>query len=408
MHDINRRDFLGYAGTSVIGGAALVGGIESAHAVDYPVGVTHSCFPDDHFDPWIELDMHNLSWNVKEIRKRVGDTPIMAIVKCNAYGHGVVEISQGLQRNGVTHFAVVKVWEAVLLRENKIKSMILNLGAFSHIEAHDLVKHDICQSVFTDTVDILAQEARKQGKQAKVHIKVDIGLGRVGIPQNEALTYILKVGTMPEIKIEGVLTVFTGQKRIPSQVRDFTALCDEAEKRGVSVGLRHGASTKDVASSPPSTYLDMVRPGSCLMGLTPLPNMNVKPVLSLKSRVLLTKWMPAGTKFGWHHIYHVEKDTLFACIPVGVFDGYPPNKSGKTEALIKGRRYRLKGFVSSNHTTIDITGANDIKIGDEVVLIGKQGNEEITNGELTEHSGQSIYRTPTYLNPHIPRLLINT
>ncbi len=167
-------------------------------------GYTYA-YPEDQCDPWIELDMNNLAWNIQETRKRVGDRPILAVVKCNAYGHGLIEMSQGMAHNGISHFGVVKVWQAVSLREKKIGNMVLNLGPFSRMEAVDIVKHDISQSVYTDAVDILVEEARKQQKQVKVHIKIDTALGRIGIPMNEAGVFIEKVGAMPEIEIEGIM-----------------------------------------------------------------------------------------------------------------------------------------------------------------------------------------------------------
>jgi len=412
---MKRRKFLSKFGLAASGGAIanlfnpgrafnLQSRIDGCS--EFPDNLTISTDPEGQCDPWIELEMNNLAWNVKETRKRVGKRPILAIVKCNAYGHGIVEMSKGMAGNGISHFGVVKVWEAVSLREKGIGSMILNLGPFSRIEAVDVIKHDISQSVYSDAVEILAEEARKQHKQAKVHIKIDTGLGRIGIPMNEAGAFIEKIGVMPEIKIEGVLTVMTGKERIPGQLRDFKNICDAAENKGISLGYRHAASTKDVAENP-ETFLDMVRPGNCLYGLEPLPNMNVKPVLSLNTRVILTKHIPAGTDIGWRNEYRIEKDTLLALLPIGYYDGFSPNVSGKADVLIKGRRYPVTGFISADHTMIDITGSNDISIGDVAVIIGKQGNREVTNTEFSKHSKRSVYRTPTYLNPHMPRLVVS-
>jgi alanine racemase len=412
---MKRRSFFGMLGIGTVGAAlsrfvnprsASAQQHASRGCSEFPDNYTVSSSPEDQCDPWIELDMNNLAWNVQETRKRVGDRPILAVVKCNAYGHGLVEMSRGLVQNGISHFGVVKVWEAVSLREKKIGDMILNLGPFSRKEAVDIVKYDISQSVYTDAVDILAEEARKQGKQVKVHIKIDTALGRIGIPMGESGPFIEKVGAIPELKIEGVMTVMTGKKRIPSQIRDFNSICDAAEAKGISLGYRHSASSKDVAENP-ETYMDMVRPGNCLCGLEPLPNMDVKPVLSFKTRVILVKKAPAGTNMGWNNEYPIEKDTLFALMPVGYYDGFSPNISGKADVLIKGRRYPVSAFISADHAFADITGSNDIAIGDEVVIIGKQGGEEITNTEMSERSKRSVYRTPTYINPHIPRLAIS-
>ncbi len=369
-------------------------GSQTAFSEGFPIAGTESELPGDYFAPWVELDMQNLAWNVTETRKRVGQIPILAVVKCNAYGHGLVEISKHLVKNGIRHFAVVKPWEALALRKNNIHGTILNLGSFSPLEAVDLVKHNISQSVFSDTVDVLAKEARRQNKRAYVHIKIDTGLGRVGVPMEEAPDFIGKVAAMPEIKIEGVFTVLTGIEKIPGQLKHFTAICDAAEKGGISMGFRHAAASRDVADGPADAYLDMVRPGNCLYGLAPFANMDLKPVLTLKSRVLRIKKTAAGK--------------VSAYVAVGSCDGYPPNKSGKVEVLIKGRRYPLKRVVSSYHISVDITGSKDIETGDEVVLLGRQGDREITNVELSGRSGQSVYRTPVYLNPYIPRLITDS
>ncbi len=411
---MQRRRFLSKLGLGTAG-AALIKFINPYNVFskqrkitgcsEFPNNLTVSSVPEDQCDPWIELNMENLVWNIKETRKRVGNTPILAIVKCNAYGHGLVEMSKGMADNGISSFGVVKVWEAVSLREKNIGRMILNLGPFSKTEALDIVKYDISQSVYTDAVEYLAEEARKQQKKVKVHIKIDTALGRAGIPMNEASAFIEKVGAMPEVKIEGVLTVMTGTERIPAQIRDFNQICDAAEKKGISLGYRHSSSTKDVAENP-ETKMDMVRPGNCLYGLEELPNMNVKPVLSLKTRVILVKDIPAGSDIGWRNGYHMEKDTRFALLPIGYYDGLSPDISGIADVLIRGCRYPVSAFISADHTMIDITGSDDISIGDEVVIIGKQGNEEITIVEMTEHSKRSVYRTPTYLNPHLPKLIV--
>ncbi len=411
---MKRRSFLSRLGKGTVG-AAILQFINTVRASskqgvltgcsEFPDNLTVSTSPEDQCDPWIELDMNNLAWNIRETRKCIGNRPILAVVKCNAYGHGLVEMSQGMAHNGISHFGVVKVWEAVSLREKNIGSMILNLGPFSRIETVDIVKHNISQSVYTDAVDILAEEARKQQKQVSEHIKIDTALGRVGIPMNEAGAFIEKLGAMPEIKIEGVLTVMTGKKKIPSQIREFNQICDAAENKGISIGYRHSATSKDVANYP-ETHMDMVRPGNCLCGLEPLPNMNVKPVLSLKTRVMLIKKAQAGTTIGWSNEHLMDKDTLFALLPIGYYDGFSPNISGKADVLIRGRRYPVSAFISADHTFIDITGSNDVSIGDEVVIIGKQGREEITNNEMAKHSKRSVYKTTTYLNPHMPRLMI--
>ena len=364
---------------------------------------------EDQIDPWIELDLDNLAANVKEVRRMIGTRPIMAVVKCNAYGHGAVEIATALQNNSeVRHFAVVKLREGRDLRQNNIKGMILNLGVFNRAEAKELVKQNISQSVFSDAVDVLAEEANKLGQKAKVHICLDTGMGRVGVPHRLALPFIEKVAAMPDIQIEGIYTAMTEDDDFnPVQIKRIEDICDAAKKKGIEVGIRHAASSAEVDRYP-YAHLDMVRPGNCLVGLEPERqlNMAIKPVMSFKTRVILVKKMVAGESLSYHQAYKIFKDTLIATLPCGYSDGYPAVVANKAEVLIRGFRHRLVGPITANHMMVDVTGSEDIKIGDEVVLWGKQGNERITKVELENFAPKATnaYRMATRTRTYLPRI----
>ncbi|MCP4150090.1 MAG: alanine racemase [bacterium] len=340
----------------------------------------------DEMEPWIELNIKSLSKNLEIVSRQVKHKPILAVVKCNAYGHGLIEISRVLIEKGIRHLAVVKPREAFTLRENNIQTMILNLGTFSALEAAELVKQNISQSVFTHRVALLSEAAVMLRKKAKVHIKLDTGLGRVGVPLEEAASYIRYVAELPGISIEGIFTVLTYFDRVPQQIRQFTLLCEKMEAEGISPGIRHAAASGDVADGPESAYLDMVRPGNCLYGMSTFSGLDLEPVLSLKVR-----------------IGRIEKEAnrLTAYLPIGLADGYPTDKTGKMEVLVKGKRCPVIGTEHS-FTTIDITGQPTARPGDAVILVGTDGDERITLEELSRHSGQSAYRTPVYLSPDIP------
>ncbi len=405
MSRANRREFFKTAGTAsaaivLTGASTFCNGNSGDYDKDFDI--------KDQIDPWIELNLDNLASNVSEVRRRIGSRPILAVVKCNAYGHGAVEIAAALQNNSrINHFAVVKAREGLLLRQNKIQGMILNMGPFNRREAKVLIQQNISQAVYTDAVDILAEEANKLGEKARVHIYIDTGMGRVGVPYKAALPFIEKVAAMPDIWIEGIFTAMTEDDDFnPVQIKRFETICETAKKKGIDVGIRHTASSAEVDRYP-YAWLDMVRPGNCLVGLEPERqfNMKIKPVMSFKTRVVYVKKVAAGESLSYHRAYKITKDTLIATLPCGYSDGYPAVVSNKADVLIRGRRHHLVAPITANHMMVDITGSDEIEIGDEVVLWGKQGSERITKVELENLApdATNTYRMATRTRTYLPR-----
>ncbi len=399
MSEVSRRAFLALAGTAPL-----------AFAVPNQLSgtVAEPAASSEGSDPWIEIDLDNLAWNLSEIRRRVGNRPVMAVIKANAYGHGLVGIARVLEGYNVRHFAVGKVSEAAALRENGIGGTVLNFGPFSQEEADQVVRLDISQSVYSEAVEILARAARGQGKQARIHIKVDTGLGRVGVPYYEAPSYIERIASMPELAIEGIFTTLTEEPDFDRvQLDRLIQMCDAAEDKGISVGLRHAASSLAISNFPDS-FLDMVRPGNAIYGLEPLANMDLKPVMSVKTRVVYVKRLRPGDSVSYHRMYMAERETLVATLPLGYSDGCPPQGVEEAEVLIRGRRWPLIAAVTANHCTVDVTGAEEVKIGDEVVLFGRQGGEELSIGEVAARAGSSVYKVAIGMNPLLPRVHIES
>jgi alanine racemase len=362
--------------------------------------------PCDQVDPWLEIKIPHLKWNVAQVQKHVGETPIMAVVKCNAYGHGAVGIAKILEAQGIQQFAVVKVQEAVLLREQGIQGILLNFGPFSASEAEQLVRHDITQSVYSETVDTLAAAAKRLGTSAKVHVKVDTGLSRVGVPYPSAVAYLERLAAMPNLVMDGIFTTLAGEDDFdPIQLERLHQVCDDAAAKGISVGVRHAAST-DAVVTRASAFLDLVRPGNCFYGFEPLPPMELKPVLSLKTRVILVKTVVPGDTISYHRRLTIDTPRRLAILPLGYADGYPFQAVDKAEVLIRGRRWPVIVYMSGNHATVDITGAEDIQIGDEVVVIGTQGDETITLQEVATWAGSSVYKVATAMSPFLPRFFL--
>lgn len=402
----SRRSFLAATGSASL--AVVLRG-DNARASGGVQGPQTRIDTKDLIDPWIELDLDNLASNVREVRKRIGVLPIMAVVKCNAYGHGAVEIATALQEgSNVRHFMVVKTREAVALRRAGITGMILNAGVFSPPDVEPLLDSGISQAVFSNAVDSLAAGARSASKVAKVHIYVDTGMGRVGVPYRDALPFIEKVAGMPELLIEGVFTDMTEDDDYnPVQIERLTRVDESARKKGINLGLRHAASSAEVDRYP-YAWLDMVRPGSCIVGLEPERqlNMAIKPVMTFKTRVAYVKSMVPGESLSYHRAFRIEKDTRIATLPCGYSDGYPPEVANKAEVLIRGRRCKLVGPITANHMMVDVTSVEGVAIGDEVVLWGAQGRERITPVELEKHSADTTntYRMPTRTATYLPRV----
>ena len=402
----NRRTFLGVAGASV--SVTLTGSL-AQRANAQSAGENFAA--EDQIDPWIELDMDALASNIREIRNRVGERPIMAVVKCNAYGHGDVEIATALQRDsGVRHFMVVKVREAIRLREAGVEGMILNVGPFSRTQVPDLLNHDISQAVYTDAVNLLSDEAGKSGAAAKVHVYVDTGMGRVGVPHRSALEFIKEVAALPNVEIEGTFTDMTEDDDFnPIQIERIEDICKMANAQSIATGIRHAASTAEVDRYP-YAWLDMVRPGSCIVGLEPerQTQLKISPVMTFKTRVAFVKTLQAGESLSYHRAYKIEKETRIATLPCGYSDGYPPVVTNMADVLIRGRRHPVVAPITANHMMVDVTDTPGISIGDEVVLWGQQGNESISMLELEQHApdATNTYRMATRTRTYLPRVSV--
>jgi len=385
--------------------------VRAAERLRVPLIKETKLAPTPPYDPWIELNLKNMTWNLSQIRK-TARVKVMAVIKANAYGHGLVEVGKHLEKNGIDFLMVGKLQEALLLREKGVSASILNFGPFSSEDAEKIIKSNISQSVFDEKVRSLSKAGIELGKKAKVHIHVDTGMGRMGIQHREAWPFIQSTSSLKGIFIEGISTALTEDDEFDrEQLNRFLELCREAEKRGMSLGLKHAASSDGVLDLP-SSHLDMVRPGIALYGYYPSEKtqkedrLGLKPVLQLKGRVVTVKTLQPGDSVTYHRKYTAQKKEKIAIIPVGYSDGYPPNVIGKASVLIQEKRYPLIAAVTANHC-IGLLGENSrVSPGDEVVLLGYQGAEKITAEEIAGWAGMSSYKILIDLNPQLPRVVI--
>lgn len=403
MSKFNRREFLRLASTAPLS-LALWNTPRRAAAF--------SKTPNKLTDPWLEINLNHIAWNLSQIRQRVHPRPVMAVLKANAYGHGLVEVARFLEKQNIRFLAVGKLQEAQQVRESGIRSPILNFGPFSRPEVEQLVRLNVSQSVYTDEVVALAEAARKLNQKAKVHIKVDTGLGRVGVPYYRALPFVEKVASMPEITIEGIFTTFTEDEEFDKvQLERFLQVCTAARKRGITIGLRHAASSAAVLAFP-QAYLDMVRPGITIYGHYPSKKeyqarkLDLRPALAVKARVIYVKELRPGDSVSYHRKFTAQTETRVATLPIGYSDGYPHQVAGKAEAIVQGHRWPVIAAVTANHTTLNVTGVEELEIGDEAVLIGRHGDREVTAEEVADWAETSVYKIVMGMNPLLPRIYL--
>ncbi|HDZ22929.1 MAG TPA: alanine racemase, partial [Desulfobacteraceae bacterium] len=279
---------------------------------------------------------------------------------------------------------------------------------YTQTEAKRIVALNISQSVFTDAVAWLNEAAGEQTHVAEVHIKIDTGLGRVGVPHHRALRFIEQVASLANVRIAGVFTSLTEDLEFDKiQMKRFQTVLSQAEARGISVGIKHVASSAGILGYPESD-LDMIRPGIMVFGHYPSPaewklkRIDLKPALTLKTRVVYAKKLTRGDPIAYHQVYRARRDETIITGGIGYSDGYPTSLAGRGECLIKGTRHPLIASLTANHIYVR-SSRDDIEPGEEIVLYGKQGKEEITLEDIAQLSGHSVYELLTMLSPFLPR-----
>jgi alanine racemase len=337
----------------------------------------------------------------------------MGVIKCNGYGHGLVEVGRYLDQRKIDALMVVSLPEALMLREAGVSCPVHNFGPVHEDAAEILINKNISQSIFTEKAQRLNAAALKIGKRIDVHIHVDTGMARMGIPHYEALPYVKKVAGWKGLRIIGISTAMSEDNELDKeQIKRFEIICRQAEGEGISLGIKHALSSTGIFSQR-SSYLDMVRPGLLLFGYYPSPEVRekfkeitLKPVLQLKSRVAVVRNLRPGDPVSYNKSYVAKTKEKIAVIPVGYSNGYPYNAQGKTFVLINGERCPVVAYMSANHMEVLLKPDSNVSMGDEVVLLGTQGKEEITADDIAEWTGVSSYKVMIWLNPLMPRIIL--
>ncbi|MEL4106668.1 alanine racemase [Oscillospiraceae bacterium WX1] len=368
---------------------------------------------------WAEVSLKNIEHNYKAMKARLSDkTRFLGIVKADAYGHGAVPVAKLLETLGCDYLGVACIDEALQLRENGITLPILIMGYTSPQFVHELVDNALTQTVYSlEMAESVSRAAQQLGKSLKVHLKADSGMGRLGFtcrsgrdPYQDMLT-VLK---LPGLSVEGIFTHFAvsdtlGDVFTKQQFDDFKALVDKLEdSAGIRFAIKHCANSGAMINYD-WTYFDMVRPGLSLYGHYPdkdTGGLDLLPAMALKTRVAQIKDVEAGDTISYGRIYTAPEKKKIAVITIGYADGLHRVLSGKMDVLVRSHRAHQVGRICMDMCMIDVTGLDDVAVGDEVTIFGRDGDAFIPVEELARLAGTISYELLCAVSPRVPRVYL--
>jgi alanine racemase len=365
-----------------------------------------------------EIDLRALEFNYRQLRKRVPKKAgILGVVKADAYGHGAVPISLKLEALGVEYLGVATCDEGMELRKGGVKRPILILGGiFLEDEADRVVRFKLTPIVFKrETLLALSKKARDFHKKVKVHIKIDTGMSRLGVPMDLVAGFLRELKRFREIETEGFLSHFSmadedGGVFTADQWKKFQTAVAMAEDLGISYKYLHMANSANLAVHPFSSG-NLVRPGIMLYGSYPSPRIQamikLKPIMTLKTHIHFLKSIPPGTRISYGGTFLARRESLIATLPVGYADGYSRHLSNEGEVLIRGKRAPVVGMVTMDYIMVDVTDVPNVSSGDEVILMGKQGKERITAEEIARKIHSISYEVFCSIGKRVPRVYEN-
>jgi alanine racemase len=360
------------------------------------------------------IDTDAFRHNLNSVRAYVGQgVKILAVVKANAYGHGAVELAREAVDWGVDYLGVARVHEGIELRNGGIRSNILLFESAPSEHNAPAIQNGLELTLASRaSAEEVDRAARNLGVRAKVHVKVDTGMGRLGMPFATSVDAIEQIAGLEGLDVVGIYSHFaTSEDRdqafARTQLERFNGIVATLAGRGVSFALRHMANSGAIMTLPGS-YMDMVRPGIMLYGYPPGSAMSerypVRPVLSLVSRVSFIKTSEAGTSISYGRRYFTSATTRIATVPIGYADGYPRSLTNRASAIIRGKRYPVVGTICMDHIMIDVGLESGLEEGDLVTLIGREGAESISAWDIASTIGTIPYEVTCLVTKRVPRI----
>jgi alanine racemase len=395
-----RRRFL--ATSSALAGAGL------SSLTPAPDAPAQSPAPASSFDPWIEIHRSNLSHNVREVSRRAAGRPILAVIKNNAYGMGLAHAARLLEPIVSIHgFAVVKMQEAIAVRDAGVRKPVLLMGPFEGRDLAELAARGIMPMVYTPIGPDLDRVAAKRQQPIALHVCVDTGIGRVGVPHREAAALIRDLAGRKSVVIQGVMMTFSEDAELDKeQIRRFESLCGTLQQSGIALGRRHTASSYTLFQHPEAFY-DMVRPGMAIYGVyseqsfRAMGALDLRPAMALRARVAYVKQLRAGESAGYSRAYVAADDVWVATLPVGHADGWPRVAASGARVRIGGALHPVIASVSASHTIVEIGPEPRVSIGDVATLWDWEAGSRPE--DVNAACGASVYDLTMHLNPLLPR-----
>lgn len=368
---------------------------------------------------WVEINLDNLGHNMQTIKKNVKkDSLITAVVKANAYGHGSVRSAKTFLNNGADRLAVATLSEAIELRKSGINNVpILILGYTPGTQFSSLIEWDIIQTIYSlESAKLISQQALNMGKEAKIHIKVDTGMGRIGFLANgKGIEEIVEMSKLPNLNIEGIYTHFStsdikDKTYTEIQYFSFLKLIEDLEKENINIDIKHVSNSGAIIDLPDYS-LDMVRAGIMMYGLYPSDEVNkekifLKPAMTLKTTISHIKTVAKDTSISYCRDFITSKESKIATVPIGYADGIPRLLALKGEVFVKDNRAPIIGRICMDQIMIDVSDINDIIVGDEVVIFGygEKGYPHID--DIAKEVNTINYEIACMIGRRVPRVYI--
>lgn len=366
---------------------------------------------------WAEIDLDAIAYNTRNIKKLIGDKDLIAVVKANCYGHGVIGIIPTLLENGVSRFAVAMISEALEIRDNKITTPVMILGFTPLYLGEELINNNIEQTVYDlDYARELSKIALTLNKKAKIHIAIDTGMGRIGfLPNEKSIDNITEICSLEGIEVIGIFTHFStsdekDKEYSHEQFTKMLSVMDTLKKRGIDIPLKHVANSGAIIDLP-DTYLDAVRAGIILYGYYPSDeidknNLALKPALTLKATITNVKTLEKDMYVSYGRTFKTSNETIVATIPVGYADGYLRKLAENGKVIIKGEFAPIIGRICMDQFMIDVTNIPDVKIGDEVILLGEKNGLKYNADDMAKKLDTINYEVTCMLKSRLPRVYI--
>ena len=360
---------------------------------------------------WAEIDLNAIRHNFRVLRKLAGKAKVLTVIKADAYGHGMLPVAKVLVKEKVDFIGLSNLDEGITLRKAGIKTPVLLFETTLPEQAKDIIDYHLTPTICThELAAALNRYAQKRGRVVDIHVKVDTGMGRLGVWHEEALDFIRKLSRLRNLRVQGICTHFpsadTDRGFTQKQIGQLAGFVRRLKKDGLTVPYVHAANSMGLVGYP-NKILNLARPGLMLYGLYPHVRLEkriaLRPAMSVHSRVIFLKRIEKGRSISYGRTFIAPRLMTVATLPIGYSDGYPRGLSGKADVLVGGRRCPVLGRVTMDQIVVDVTKVKNPRLGMPVVILGKQGRHEVSADELAQIAHTISYEIVCSLGSRLTR-----